>query len=62
MIEEMQQRLDQDPDKMRIRRQTVEHPFDTLKAWMGSTYFRTRTLKHAGTEMSLQCLPATSNA
>lgn len=56
VIEAMQQRLDRDPGKMRIRRQTVEHPFGTLKAWMGSTHFLMRTLKHASTEMSLHVL------
>jgi len=52
----MQQRLDHDPNKMRVRRQTVEHPFGTLKAWMGSTHFLMRTLKHVSTEMSLHVL------
>jgi transposase len=56
VIEAMQQRLDHDPNKMRIRRQTVEHPFGTLKAWMGSTHFLMRTLKHVSTEMSLHVL------
>lgn len=56
VLETMQQRLDQDPDKMRIRRQTIEHPFGTLKAWMGSTHFQMRTLKHVSTEMSLHVL------
>lgn len=56
VIDAMQQRLDQDPDKMRTRRQTVEHPFGTLKAWMGSTHFQMRTLKHVSTEMSLHVL------
>jgi len=41
---------------MRIRRQTVEHPFGTIKTWMGSTHFLTRTLKRVGTEMSLHVL------
>jgi len=41
---------------MQIRRTTVEHPFGTLKAWMGSTHFLTRTLGHVGTEMSLHVL------
>ena len=41
---------------MRVRRQTAEHPFGTLKAWMGSTHFLTRTLKRVGTEMSLHVL------
>lgn len=41
VIEAMQQRLDRMPKAMRIRRATVEHPFGTLKAWMGATHFRT---------------------
>jgi transposase len=52
----MQRRLDLAPDSMRIRRQTVEHPFGTLKAWMGSTHFLTKTLGKVSTEMSLQVL------
>jgi len=56
VIDAMQQRLDRAPDAMRIRRQTVEHPFGTLKAWMGATHFLTRGLKRVSTEMSLQVL------
>lgn len=41
---------------MRIRRQTVEHPFGTLNSWMGSAHFLTRTLERVSTEMSLQVL------
>ena len=41
---------------MRIRRQTVEHPFGTLKSWMGATHFLTRTLDRVSTEMSLHVL------
>jgi transposase len=52
----MQIRLDQAPDSMRIRRQTVEHPFGTLKAWMGATHFLTKKLKNVSTEMSLHVL------
>ena len=52
----MQARLDHLPEAMTIRRQTVEHPFGTLKAWMGSTHFLTKTLKNVRTEMSLQVL------
>jgi hypothetical protein len=40
VLDAMQHRLDQAPDIMRIRRQTVEHPFDTLKAWMGAMHFQ----------------------
>jgi transposase len=41
VLDEMQARLDHAPEMMRIRRQTVEHPFGTIKAWMGATRFQT---------------------
>ena len=41
---------------MRLRRQTVEHPFGTLKVWMGYTHFLTKTLPRVRTEMSLHVL------
>jgi transposase len=41
---------------MRIRRETVEHPFGTLKSWMGYTHFLTKTLDRVSTEMSLHVL------
>ena len=56
VLDKMQARLDRLPDAMTIRRQTVEHPFRTLKAWMGCTHFLTRTLEKVSTEMSLQVL------
>jgi transposase len=56
VLDKMQARLDRMPDAMIIRRQTVEHPFATLKAWMGSTHFLTKTLEKVKTEMSLQVL------
>jgi hypothetical protein len=43
-------------DTKGIRRQTVEHPFGTLKAWMGATHFLTRTIERVSTEMSLHVL------
>jgi hypothetical protein len=49
----MQKRLDLLPNAMGIRRQTVEHVFGTLKSWMGSTHFLTKTLKNVRTETSL---------
>jgi len=52
----MQDRLERMPDAMKIRRQTVEHPFGTIKAWMGSTHFLTKTMKNVKTEMSLQII------
>lgn len=56
VLETMQRRLDREPRAMRIRRQTVEHVFGTLKAWMGATHFKTRRLKNVSAEMSLQVL------
>jgi transposase len=56
VLDAMQKRLDQVPQAMILRRQTVEHPFGTIKAWMGSTHFLTKTLKRVSTEMSLQVL------
>jgi Transposase DDE domain len=41
---------------MRLRRQTVEHPFGTIKSWMGATHFQMKTLKNVGTEMALHVL------
>ncbi len=43
-------------EHVRVRRQTVEHPFGTIKAWMGSTHFLTKTLGRVSTEMSLHVL------
>jgi hypothetical protein len=41
---------------MSERRQTVEHPFGTIKSWMGATHFQMKTLKHVGAEMALHVL------
>ena len=56
IIEAVQRRLDEHPEKMRQRRETVEHPFGTIKSWMGSTHFQMKTLKRVGTEMALHVL------
>jgi len=56
ILETMQEHLDRAPEKMAVRRQTVEHPFGTIKAWMGSTHFLTKTLRRVSTEMSLHVL------
>jgi len=56
VLETMQARVDQSPDCMRIRRETVEHPFGTLKSWMGHSHFLTRGLDRVRTEMSLHVL------
>ncbi len=56
VLDDMQRRLDRMPAAARLRRQTVEHTFGTLKAWMGSTHFLTKTLGRTRTEMSLHVL------
>lgn len=56
VLDAMQERLERTPDAMRIRRQTVEHPFGTIKAWMGATHFLTKTKTRVSTEMSLHVL------
>lgn len=56
VLDEVQARLDRFPEAMRIRRSTVEHPFGTLKLWMGSAHFLMKTLRHVKTEMSLHVL------
>lgn len=56
VIDAMQARLDRMPDAMRVRRQTVEHVFGTIKDWMGRGHFLTRRLPNVGAEMSLHVL------
>jgi hypothetical protein len=56
VLDAMQERLDWRPEIMRIRRETAEHPFGTIKLWMGSTHFLMKTLTHVRTEMSLHVL------
>lgn len=53
MLDRMQARLERMPEAMLIRRQTVEHAFGTIKAWMGSTHFLMKTLEKVKTAMSL---------
>ena len=56
VLDVVQQRLDEHPEKMKQRRETVEHPFGTIKYWMGYTHFQMKTLKRVGTEMALHVL------
>jgi transposase len=56
VLDEMQGHLEQTPDAMRIRRSTVEHPYATIKAWMGATHFLTKGLERVKVEMSLHVL------
>ena len=56
VLEAVQRRLDEYPEKMRQRRETVEHPFGTIKARMGATHFLMKTLPKVATEMALHVL------
>jgi transposase len=56
VLEAVQRRLDENPQAMRQRHETVEHPFGTIKAWMGATHFLMKWLKNVRTEMALSVL------
>jgi Transposase DDE domain len=56
VIEAVQKRLDENPQAMRTRRETVEHPFGTIKARMGTTHFLMNTLPRVASEMALHVL------
>jgi DDE family transposase len=55
-MEATQKRLDENPQAMRQRRETVEHPFGTLKMRMGATHFLMKRMKNVATEMALSVL------
>ena len=56
VVEAVQTRLDKNPQAMRVRRETVEHPLATLKMRMGATHFLCKTLPKVATEMALNVL------
>ena len=56
VLDRVHARLDRDPALMTVRRSTVEHPFGTIKAWMGATHFLCRRLPRVRAEMSLHVL------
>ena len=56
VLEAVQRRLDENPQAMRQRRETVEHPFGTIKMWMGATHFLMKRLNNVRTEMALSVL------
>jgi macrodomain Ter protein organizer (MatP/YcbG family) len=56
VLEAVQQRLDKNPQAMRQRRETAEHPFATLKMRMGATHFLMKRLPKVATEMALHVL------
>ena len=55
VLETVQARLDQHPEKMTMRRQTAEHPFGTIKCWMGATHFLTKKAAESGNRDGAQC-------
>ena len=56
LVDDVQRRLDENPQAMRKRRETVEHPFGTIKMRMGTTHFLMKTLKRVRTEIALSVL------
>jgi transposase len=56
VLEAVQRRLDENPQAMRRRRETVEHPFGTIKARMGASHFLMKRLENVRTEMALHVL------
>ena len=56
VIDELDKRMANEPDRMGTRRSTVEHPFGTIKSWMGHTHFQMKTMPRVATEMSLHVL------
>jgi transposase len=56
VLEAVQRRLDKNPQAMRQRRETAEHPFGTLKMRMGATHFLMKRLPKVATEMALHVL------
>jgi transposase len=56
VVDALQRRMDLAPSSMRVRRRTVEHPFGTIKAWMGSTHFLMKRRKNVKTEIGLHVL------
>jgi hypothetical protein len=56
VLEKVQNRLDHNPNAMGVRRQTAEHPFGTMKCWMGATHFLTKKLPKVATEIALNVL------
>ncbi|MEO1538271.1 MAG: IS1182 family transposase [Pseudomonadota bacterium] len=56
LVDAMRERLSGNDDPMTMRRCVVEHPFGTIKAWMGATHFQMRRFKNVSTEMALHTL------
>jgi transposase len=55
ILDAVQRRLDEHSEKMRQRREMVEHPFGTIKARMGARHFLMKTLPRVAAEMDRAC-------
>ena len=56
VLDIVEARVEREPERMKARRNTVEHPYGTIKLWMGYMHFQMRTLERVSTEMSLHVL------
>ena len=56
VLDQLEDRMEREPEMMKVRRSTVEHPYGTIKFWMGSTHFQMKTIKRVSAEMSLHVL------
>ena len=56
-IDALEDRMDRQPEMMRVRRSTVEHPFGTLKSWMGYTHFKSIAIVTGLKDMTMVCEP-----
>jgi len=56
ILDRLEERMELEPNMMKVRKSTVEHPFGTIKAWMGSTHFQMKTIERVSAEMSLHVL------
>ena len=55
-MDKLEAPVEQHPRIMGVRKGTVEHPFGTIKSWMGSTHFQMKTMERVSGEMSLHVL------
>jgi hypothetical protein len=53
LVEQMAERMKAQPEKFKLRKQLAEHPFGTIKRWMGYTHFLLKGLQKVRVEWSL---------
>lgn len=56
IIEQMQKRIEENPELMKKRKQIVEHPFGTIKHWNDQGHFLMRGLEKVKAEIGLSAL------